>query len=222
MPAGHTCGDGSRKRLASIPVSTVLEHLAEFDNLAMEATQGVRWEPLTLLFVAASAWWVKWPLIAALGAVGDARRRCNSRVCALSASLAAGVASIAAALLKEATDRSRPPSAESSVEPLIPVPGSDSFPSGHAATAFAAATAVALIYPRLRVPALVLAALVALSRVYLGVHYWSDVIVGSLFGVAVGWATVYCVRLAVATLRGRGVSREAPETSSAPLRRSPG
>jgi undecaprenyl-diphosphatase len=161
------------------------------------------------MFVLASAWWVKWPLIAALGAVGDSRPRCNSRICALSASLAAGVAAITVALLKEVTDRARPPVAEESLHPLIPIPDSASFPSGHAATAFAAATAVALVYPRLRVPALALAALVALSRVYLGVHYWSDVIVGSMFGVVVGWATVYFVRRAAQVLRGLVRSPEA-------------
>jgi undecaprenyl-diphosphatase len=165
---------------------------------------------------------VKWPLIAAFGAIGDSRRRCTSRVCALSASLAAGVATITVALLKEVTDRARPPVAESSVQPLIAIPDSTSFPSGHAATAFAAATAVALVYPRFRVPVLLLAALVALSRVYLGVHYWSDVLVGSLFGVAVGWATVYVVRLVVPTLRRRVSSREARGTSSSRLHRSPG
>jgi membrane-associated phospholipid phosphatase len=191
----------------------VFQAFAELDNLAIEATQAIRWGPLTVLLVLASAWWVKWPLIAALGAVGDTRRRCASRVCALSASLAAGIAAGTVALLKEIPDRARPPEAGSSVEPLVPIPESDSFPSGHAATAFAAATAVALVYPRLRVPALVLAALVAVSRTYLGVHYWSDVIVGSLFGVAVGWATVYCVRLAVRALRARAESRAAPGTS---------
>jgi undecaprenyl-diphosphatase len=175
---------------------------------------------LTVLFVAASAWWVKWPLIAALGAVGDSRPRCDSRICALSASIAAGVAAGSVALLKELTDRARPPLAEPSVEPLVAIPESTSFPSGHAATAFAAATAVALLYPRLRVPVLVLAALVALSRAYLGVHYWSDVLVGSAFGVAVGWATVYGVRWAARALRGRVPSREARGTSSARLRRS--
>ena len=201
----------------------MLHLLVELDDFAIEATQTIRWEPLTVLFVVASAWWVKWPLIAAFGAIGDARPRCASRLCALSASLAAGVAALSVALIKEVTDRARPPVAEeSSVVPLVPIPESTSFPSGHAATAFAAATAVALVYPRLRVPVLVLAALVALSRVYLGVHYWSDVLVGSLFGIAVGWATVYVVRWAVRVRRGRVRSREARGTSSSRLRRSQG
>jgi membrane-associated phospholipid phosphatase len=191
----------------------VVHLLVELDDFAIEATQTIRWEPLTALFVLASAWWVKWPLIAAFGAVGDARPRCGSRFCALSASLAAGVATLSVALIKELTDRARPPVAEESVVPLVPIPESTSFPSGHAATAFAAATAVALVYPRLRVPVLALAALVALSRVYLGVHYWSDVLVGSLFGVAVGWGTVLVVRWAVRALRARDRSREAPGTS---------
>jgi undecaprenyl-diphosphatase len=200
----------------------VLHLLAEWDNLAIEATQSIHWEPLTIMFVVASAWWVKWPLIAAVGALGDARPRCASRTCALSASLAAGLAAVAAALVKEVTDRARPPLAESSVQPLIPLPDSTSFPSGHAATAFAAATAVALVYPRLRVPVLLIAALVALSRVYLGVHYWSDVLVGSAVGVAIGWATVAATRRIARALRARAGSREAGGTSFARLRRSQG
>ncbi len=181
----------------------MLHLLAELDNAAIDATQAIRWEPLTLMFVAASAWWVKWPLIAAFGALADARPRCASRVCALSASIAAGVAALGVWLIKEITDRARPPVAESEVQALVTLPGSTSFPSGHAATAFAAATAVAVLSPRLRVPVLVLAALVALSRAYLGVHYWSDVIVGSLFGAAIGVATVFAVSTAARSLRAR-------------------
>jgi membrane-associated phospholipid phosphatase len=197
----------------------VLHFFVELDDFAIEATQTIRWEPLTALFVLASAWWVKWPLIAAIGAVGDAKPRCASRFCALSASLAAGIAALSVALLKDLTDRERPPVAEESVVPLVPIPESTSFPSGHAATAFAAATAVALLYPRLRVPVLALAGLVALSRVYLGVHYWSDVLVGSLFGIAIGWATVVVVRWTVRALRARGRSRGVRETSWTRLRR---
>jgi membrane-associated phospholipid phosphatase len=180
----------------------VLHLLAELDSLAIEATQSLRWQPITFLFVLASAWWVKWPIIAAVGAVSDARPRCTSRVCALSATLAVGAAALVVELVKVTTDRARPPLAESSVESVVPLPASASFPSGHSATAFAAATAVALVYPRLRAPILALAGLVALSRVYLGVHYWSDVLVGSLVGVAVGWATVAIVRRGARRLRG--------------------
>ena len=53
---------------------------------------------------------------------------------------------------------------------------------------------VGAAYPRVRLPLLGLAALVALSRVYLGMHYWSDVLAGSLLGVAIGLAAVWLVR----------------------------
>jgi undecaprenyl-diphosphatase len=69
--------------------------------------------------------------------------------------------------------------------PEIPVPTSHSFPSGHAASSFAAATVIAMLAPRLRVPAFLLAAAIAFSRVYNGVHWPSDVLVGALLGVAI-------------------------------------
>ena len=57
-------------------------------------------------------------------------------------------------------------------------------PSGHATTAFAAAVAVALLWPRLRVPMLIYAFLIAASRVVLDAHYVSDVLAGAAVGVA--------------------------------------
>ena len=69
--------------------------------------------------------------------------------------------------------------ADPGLDPIGLVPAAASFPSGHAATAFAAAVAVALFYPRLGRPLLALAAVVALSRVYLGVHYLLDVAAGT-------------------------------------------
>ena len=51
-------------------------------------------------------------------------------------------------------------------------------------TAFAVAGGVALLAPRLRWPVLGLAAVIAFSRVYLGVHFWLDVLVGAALGVA--------------------------------------
>jgi len=58
-----------------------------------------------------------------------------------------------------------------------------SMPSGHATTGFAAMAAIALIWPRLRIPMLIYALLIAASRVVLDAHYLSDVIAGAAVGV---------------------------------------
>ena len=98
------------------------------------------------------------------------------------------VATGLANLLKGVLDRPRPSVADPAIHPLVAVPGSSSMPSGHAAGAFAAAVAVGLVHPRLRWPLLLLAALIALSRVWLGVHYLTDVIAGAALGCVVAYA----------------------------------
>ncbi len=65
-------------------------------------------------------------------------------------------------------------------------PEDASFPSGHTASSFAAATALARFYPNAGPLAYGLAAAVGLSRVHLGHHFPSDVAVGSLIGIATG------------------------------------
>jgi diacylglycerol kinase family enzyme/membrane-associated phospholipid phosphatase len=70
-------------------------------------------------------------------------------------------------------------------------PRTTSFPSGHAASAAAFATGVALELPRLAVPVIVLAAAVSASRVVTGVHYPSDVLAGFAIGAGVGAATLH-------------------------------
>jgi undecaprenyl-diphosphatase len=65
-------------------------------------------------------------------------------------------------------------------------PPTYSFPSGHAALAFASATVLAFGMPRVKAVWLVLAALVAFSRIYIGVHYPLDVACGTLVGIGVG------------------------------------
>ena len=88
-------------------------------------------------------------------------------------------------MFKRAFDRPRPSLVDPSVHPLVAVPHSAAMPSGHASTAFAAAVAVGLVHPQLRWPLLALAALIALSRVWLGVHYLTDVIAGAALGAAI-------------------------------------
>lgn len=59
-----------------------------------------------------------------------------------------------------------------------------SMPSGHATTAFAAAVAIGVLFPRARVAMWVYACIIALSRVVLAAHYPSDVVAGALVGAA--------------------------------------
>jgi len=95
-------------------------------------------------------------------------------------------------LLKNVVARVRPYNAVPALVALIPPPTDWSFPSGHACASFASATAMALTFGKKGAWAFVLAALIALSRIYVGVHYPSDVLVGALIGalaaVCVCWA----------------------------------
>ena len=65
-------------------------------------------------------------------------------------------------------------------------PADHSFPSGHTASSFAAATALALYYPRAAPVAYAVATAVGMSRVHLGVHFPSDAAVGGVIGIGVG------------------------------------
>jgi membrane-associated phospholipid phosphatase len=72
--------------------------------------------------------------------------------------------------------------------PIGRSPVTFSFPSGHAATSFAGAIAIAELEPRLRAPLLGAASLMTFTRPYLGVHYPFDVLVGAALGTALGEA----------------------------------
>jgi undecaprenyl-diphosphatase len=98
------------------------------------------------------------------------------------------IAEMVSGLLKIWIDRDRPPLAHPDPEPLVRLPPTGSFPSGHATVAFACATVLALAVPRLALPLFALAALVAWSRVYVGVHYPLDVLAGAALGVVLAVA----------------------------------
>jgi undecaprenyl-diphosphatase len=101
---------------------------------------------------------------------------------------AVALPSLAVTIVKRVIGRARP-FVGGHLDPFLyahPVwrPDYASMPSGHATTAFAAAVAVALLWPRLRVPMLIYAFLIAASRVVLDAHYVSDVLAGAAVGVA--------------------------------------
>ena len=77
---------------------------------------------------------------------------------------------------------------------LISAPHDFSFPSGHTIASFEAATALLLHNKKLGIPAMVLAALVAFSRLYLYVHYPTDVIASILLGVGLAFLGTWLVK----------------------------
>ena len=178
-------------------MGNVLHLLVGLDHDAIRATGELRWGPATAVLALISAWWVKGPLLVAVGWGADLRCGRRFPLAALAATTAFFLASALNAVLKGIVDRSRPPEAIG-LDALVGVPGSPSFPSGHAMSAFAVAGAIALLAPRLRWPVLVLAAAIAFSRVYLGVHFWIDVMVGSALGLAIGLGCAAGLRRATA------------------------
>lgn len=93
-------------------------------------------------------------------------------------------------LLKHTVDRIRPCDLNTAVELLVQRPPDPSFPSGHTSASFAAVTVLLLNRWKGRWPALVLAILIACSRLYLYVHFPTDVLGGLLTGVLSGWLAV--------------------------------
>lgn len=73
-------------------------------------------------------------------------------------------------------------------------PPDHSFPSGHTASSFAAATALSLFYPKAAPLAYTVATGVGVSRVHLGVHFPSDAAVGGVIGIGIGTLIGWLVR----------------------------
>lgn len=86
-------------------------------------------------------------------------------------------------VIKTLVGRVRPSKAISQDQLLIKKPKTYSFPSGHTSSSFAAALTISFEYPQLAVPAFLLASSIAFSRLYLRVHYPSDVLAGIVLGL---------------------------------------
>ena len=91
-------------------------------------------------------------------------------------------------VLKPLFARPRPCDIRPEMLTLVPRPSGWSFPSGHTASGFSAAFALWMQNHRLGAPALVLAAFIAFTRLYLYVHFPTDILGGALLGLALGAA----------------------------------
>ena len=94
-------------------------------------------------------------------------------------------------VIKNIVRRIRPFEAISALEILVKAPKSFSFPSGHTASFFAAATSLFYNSRRNAFVSLVIATAMGFSRMYVGVHYPSDVLAGMVVGVTSGAASIY-------------------------------
>jgi undecaprenyl-diphosphatase len=124
-------------------------------------------------------WGAVWLVLALLLAAGLRRPRLLLLV-----ALAVGAADGVASLLQWATGVRRPPLRYAEPQPLVHVPRSGSFPSGHTTIAFACATVLAAAVPRAAPLLYLLALAIGFSRVYVGVHWPLDVVAGAAIGIA--------------------------------------
>lgn len=91
-------------------------------------------------------------------------------------------------ILKNLIARIRPYEVVEGLQRLLPAQRDYSFPSGHTGSSIAVALVLFFCMPRrYGIPALILAVLIAFSRLYLGVHYLSDVLGGALIGIGIAF-----------------------------------
>ena len=121
-----------------------------------------------------------WAAVGGAGALADPERRRRWAIAALVGPAAVNVNYA----VKLAVGRQRP--LIEGHPPLARAPSKLSFPSAHATSSLAAATAIGRVEPRTRLPLYALAGAICLSRPYLGMHYPSDVVAGAALGVLLG------------------------------------
>lgn len=155
---------------------------AAYDAIARTPTPTLD-GPMTYISNAANYSGV-WLVTAAVLALLGGRRGRRAAVGGLAAiGVTSAVANLAA---KQLFPRSRPSRLHAMRTRRAAMPASGSFPSGHTASAFAFAAAVAAEVPVLSLPLYGAATAVGYSRVHNGVHYPGDVIGGAVLGLAVG------------------------------------
>ena len=114
-------------------------------------------------------------------------KRMRGLALVLATALAVSISDFLGATLKELIARDRPCHVLSHIKDIANCSNSFSFPSNHAVNSFTFATIVTLAYKNLTFLLYVSALLIGYSRIYLGVHYPTDVLSGALLGILIGF-----------------------------------
>ena len=173
----------------------ILQSIQRLDGeILLQIQQHLRSDMLTpfmksVTFLGNGGWF--WILCAVVLLVIPKTRKTG---CAAALSLILG-AIVTNLLLKNIVARPRPFAEIEALIPLITKPKDFSFPSGHTTASFAVALVMLRMLPKkFGIPAVVLAALVAFSRLYLGVHYPTDVLTGFVIALVGSTLSVWIVR----------------------------
>ena len=192
----------SQQKEKGIHMNTFLQSVQNLDGeILLQIQQHLRTDMLTPLmkfvtFLGNGGWF--WILCAVvLLAIPKTRKTGYAAVL----SLIFGVI-VTNLLLKNIVARPRPFAEIEALIPLIAKPTDFSFPSGHTTASFAVALVMLRILPKkIGIPAVVLAALVAFSRLYLGVHYPTDVLVGFVVALVGSLLAVWIVRMKLGNIK---------------------
>ena len=145
-------------------------------------------------------------LVVGLVVLAISRGQYLTRAAGVTAAVSAATALLIAKAISDVVDRPRPFVAHHTIHDFLAHAPDPGMPSDHATAAFAIGTAIMLVHRRLGAAVLVAATVLALGRVFLGVHYLSDVLAGAALGSLVA--------IAVA-----GIARRLPEVRFGPVPR---
>ena len=192
----------SQQKEKGIHMNTFLQSVQNLDGeILLQIQQHLRTDMLTPLmkfvtFLGNGGWF--W-ILCAVVLLAIPRTRKTGYAAVLSLIFGVIVTNL---LLKNIVARPRPFAEIEALIPLIAKPTDFSFPSGHTTASFAVALVMLRMLPKkIGIPAVVLAALVAFSRLYLGVHYPTDVLAGFVVTLVGSSLAVWGVRTKLGNIK---------------------
>ena len=162
---------------------TFVDGVSHWDQIFAEAIFGLNGKKLltwTMPWISHTGNGYYYPVVPAVMLLGDAQRAWSFFIAAL---FAFGIELPLYKALKNGIKRHRPCEVLSRVSGRVSPSDQFSFPSGHTAAAFVMATLLSYFFPLLSMPLFFWALSVGFSRIYLGVHYPTDILAGMAVGL---------------------------------------